>query len=476
MRLKYFIYQWLFISGTTLILIALYHYKIASKLVLHQTERSASFLEVNEKDTRRMSAINSLSPDHFIQAAEKSKSSVLYIIAYEKVSGSVFSEGYTREKGSGVIISDDGYIVTNNHVINNADFIEITLEDKRKFVADIIGKDESTDLALLKIEASALPFMKFSNSDSLRVGQWILAIGNPFGLQSTVTAGIVSAKARNIDALSKNDIESFIQSDAVINPGSSGGAFVDDQGNLMGICTAILSSTGNYQGMSFAIPSNLVKKVVTDLKQFGSVQRGKLGITISEVDADIAFSQKLPSISGVLINSINLNSAAAEAGLMTNDVVWKIDDYQISGTSEFYEIINQYRPGDEIELHYYRKGRKKQVSIVLRNYLNTTDFVTVRSDKELKEIGIEIRDLNSIEKDRLNSNGIMIISISKGSKVANTNMEPGFVVEYFNDQKLTGTKQFLDLLKRSPKDITLIGFYERYPGRFPYTFSVSDKQ
>lgn len=431
-----------------------------------------SFIEVG--DTRQKNtAVRDLilTDDQFILTAEKSKSSVVYIMAYQKVSGSVFSEGYSREKGSGVIISEEGYIVTNNHVIDDADFIEITLEDKRKFVADVIGKDESTDLALLKIEATGLPYMKFANSDSLRVGQWILAIGNPFGLQSTVTAGIVSAKARNIDALRSNDIESFIQSDAVINPGSSGGAFVNGDGGLMGICTAILSSSGNYQGMSFAIPSNLVKKIVTDLKQFGSVQRGKLGITIAEVDEVIALKQKLPKISGVTISSINLNSAAADANLLTDDVLWKIDDYEISGSSEFYEIINQYRPGDKIKVTYYRKGRLKEVLIVLRNYLNTTDYVTVRSDKELKEIGIEIRDLNSIEKERLKSEGIMIISISKGSIVANTNMEPGFVAEFFNDQKLTSTKQFLDLLKNEPNSITLLGFYERYPGRFPYTFT-----
>lgn len=409
-------------------------------------------------------------PDNFIKAAEKSKSSVVYVIAYEKVEGSVFSEGYTREKGSGVIISDDGYIVTNYHVVSNADFIEITLEDKREFVAEVIGTDETTDLALLKIESTQLPHLLFANSDSLQVGEWILAVGNPFGLQSTVTAGIVSAKARNIDALNKNDIESFIQSDAVINPGSSGGAFVDTDGLLMGICTAILSSSGNYEGLSFAIPSNLARKVIVDLKQFGSVQRGKLGITITDVNAVIAKKYDLPSINGVQINSINLNSAAAEAGFITDDIIIKINETNVSSTSEFYETINRYRPGDQLTIDYYRKSQLKSTNVILRNHLNTTDFISVRSDSELKEIGIEIRDLNSLEKARINSEGIMIISISKESIISKTNMEPGFVVEYFNDQKLTSTQEFIHLLKNTTGTVKLVGFYERYPGKFPYTF------
>ncbi len=409
-------------------------------------------------------------PNNFIRAAKKSTNSVVYIIAYDKAKGSFFSEGYTREKGSGVIISDDGYIVTNNHVINNADFIEITLQDKREFVAEVIGTDESTDLALIKIEASNLPFIVFANSDSLKVGEWILAVGNPFGLQSTVTAGIVSAKARNIDALSKDDIESFIQSDAVINPGSSGGALVNSDGLLMGICTAILSSSGNYEGLSFAIPSNLARKVIIDLKQFGSVQRGKLGITVSDVNADIANRYGLTVIRGVQISSVNLNSAAAQSKLRRTDIILSIDQQGINNTSEFYEQINQYRPGDELVVEIFRRGSILQIPVTLRNHLNTTDYISVRTDKELRDIGIEIRDLNSIEKNRVKTTGIMVISISQGSKVAKTNMEPGFIVEYINDIKIESAQQFMDIIRSNTEKITMIGFYERYPGTFPYTF------
>ena len=440
-------------------------------------EAPNGFAEVSLSETysdRYHRIIHATSPDDFILAAEKTKASVVYIIAYEKINGSMFSEGYKREKGSGVVISEDGYIVTNEHVISNADFIEITLDDKREFVGEVVGTDKSTDLALLKIEANQLPFLVFANSDSLRVGEWILAVGNPFGLQSTVTAGIVSAKARNIEVLDKNDIESFIQSDAVINPGSSGGALVNTDGLLMGICTAIISSSGNYEGLSFAIPSNLARKVIIDLKQFGSVQRGKLGITITDVNDRIARENDLPSVAGVIVQSVNLNSAAAQAGLKRNDVISRINGISVGSTSEFYEQINKYRPGDQVVIDYFRNGRGRNSSVVLRNHLNTTEYLTVRKDRILKNLGIEIRDLNSIEKDRLNATGIMVISVSKGSLIASTNMEPGFVVEYFNDIKVESALEFIQLLKNTEDQVELRGFYERYPGRFPYFFKLSE--
>lgn len=474
-KIKFAIAQFSLTVLAIAVALFVYHEYVVSHMVIEDKSSPVGYFEMADTDVRTRRYNNIIThgaPDNFVRAANKSTSSVVYVIAYEKMAGSVFSEGYTREKGSGVIISEDGYIVTNNHVVANADFIEITLEDKREFVAEVIGTDETTDLALLKIESTNLPHLVFANSDSLQVGEWILAIGNPFGLQSTVTAGIVSAKARSIDALSKNDIESFIQSDAVINPGSSGGALVDTDGLLMGICTAILSSSGNYEGLSFAIPSNLARKVIIDLKQFGSVQRGKLGITISDVNADLAKKNNLPAIEGVIINSINLNSAAAEAGFTNNDIIVKINDVVISSTSEFYETINQYRPGDLLSITYYHRGMMKFAKVILRNHLNTTDYISVRSDSELKEIGIEIRDLNSIEKERMQSNGIMVISISKESIISDTNMEPGFIVEYFNEHKLVDTQEFIQHLKSAQGDVTLVGFYERYPGKFPYTFTI----
>ena len=247
-----------------------------------------------------------------------------------------------------------------------ADYIEITLEDKREYRAEVIGFDKATDLALLKIESEGLPFQRFANSDSLQVGEWILAIGNPFGLQSTVTAGIVSAKARNLDIIDHNDIESFIQTDAVINPGSSGGALIDAQGGLMGIFSAIISKSGNYEGLSFAIPSNLARKVIVDINEFGAVQRGKLGVTVTDVNADNAEMVNLPFIKGVMISAVNLNSAATQAGLKKKDVITMVSDDAVGSTAEFYEVLNKYRPGDDVNITYYRKSKPYEVKMTLR--------------------------------------------------------------------------------------------------------------
>lgn len=411
-------------------------------------------------------------PDNFIEAANKSKAAVVFVRAYEKVGDNLYKKEYKVEKGSGVIISENGYIVTNWHVIANADYVEITLEDKREFIAETISIDETTDIALLKIEALQLPALEFVDSDALQVGEWVLAVGNPFGLQSTVTAGIVSAKARNIDVQNKNDLESLIQSDAVINPGSSGGALVSTDGGLVGICTALLTKSGNYEGFSFAIPSNLVRKVVVDLKEYGAVQRGKLGISIHEVDADVANVNDLPFIKGVMINAINLNSAAADAGLRKTDVITKIQGKNINSASQFYEAINEHRPGDRIEVSYFRKGKYQKTMITLRNYLNTTDYITVRNDKILRDLGLEVRDLNSIEKTRIESDGVMVISVSKGSPIAKTKMQPRYIIEYFNDIKISNATEFVELLKKAKGPIELKGFYERYPGVFPYTFEL----
>ena len=409
----------------------------------------------------------------FISVSKKAKSAVVFITAYEKVDNSRYQEEYRKEKGSGVIISPDGNIVTNHHVIADADYIEITLEDKREYRAEVIGFDKATDLALLKIESEGLPFQRFANSDSLQVGEWILAIGNPFGLQSTVTAGIVSAKARNLDIIDHNDIESFIQTDAVINPGSSGGALIDAQGGLMGIFSAIISKSGNYEGLSFAIPSNLARKVIVDINEFGAVQRGKLGVTVTDVNADNAEMVNLPFIKGVMISAVNLNSAATQAGLKKKDVITMVSDDAVGSTAEFYEVLNKYRPGDDVNITYYRKSKPYEVKMTLRNYLNTTDYIAVRSDKILRDLGIEVRDLNTKEITRVKSDGVYVVSVAKGSTIDQTNMEPGYIIEHFNDIRIKNAQELIALLKHTDGEITLRGFYERYPDVYPYTFSVS---
>jgi len=261
--------------------------------------------------------------------------------------------------GSGVIVSKDGYIITNHHVIQGTDKIEVTTNDKRTYKAKIIGKDPTTDLALLKIEAKNLPTVEFGDSDAVQVGEWVLAVGNPFNLTSTVTLGIVSAKARNINILSQQEysVESFIQTDAVVNPGNSGGALVNSAGKLVGINAAILTETGSYEGYSFAIPAKLVEKVINDLQEFGEVQRAILGVLITDVDEKIATQYSLKDVSGVLINGVNSKSSAEDAGLKKGDIIVSVNGKITESTPELQEQVARYRPGELVSIEYIRNGK-----------------------------------------------------------------------------------------------------------------------
>ncbi|MBA2745933.1 MAG: trypsin-like peptidase domain-containing protein, partial [Flavisolibacter sp.] len=267
--------------------------------------------------------------------------------------------------GSGVIISEDGYIVTNNHVVANSDKVEITLNDKRTLLAKVIGTDPSTDLALLKIDEKGLPFIPYGNSDVVRVGEWVLAVGNPFNLTSTVTAGIVSAKARNIHILPDQQfpIESFIQTDAAVNPGNSGGALVNTNGDLIGINTAIASNTGAYTGYSFAIPVNMVKKVVDDLLEYGNVQRGFIGVNIRDIDSKFAVEKGIKSLKGVYVAGITEGGAAASAGIREGDIITKISGNNVNTSPELQEQVSRFRPGDKVEVTLVREGDEKTVLV-----------------------------------------------------------------------------------------------------------------
>ncbi len=277
--------------------------------------------------------------------------------------------------GSGVIISADGYIVTNNHVVENAQDITVTLNDKREFPATIVGTDPQTDLALVKIECDGLPTLTFGNSDQVRIGEWVLAVGNPFNLTSTVTAGIVSAKARNLDILGENtSIESFIQTDAAVNQGNSGGALVNASGELIGINSAIASHTGYYTGYSFAIPSNIARKVVADLKEYGMVQRAVLAVTIQEVDNNVAQELNLSQVKGVCITSVADDGAAYRAGLQQYDVITSINGSEVNSVSELREVLAQYSPGDRVEVAYLRNGSSHKTPLTLLNSEGTTQL------------------------------------------------------------------------------------------------------
>ncbi len=269
--------------------------------------------------------------------------------------------------GSGVIISQDGYIITNRHVINNAEEIEVVLNDKRTYNADILGEDPNSDLALLKIKAENLSFMKFDDSNNLKVGEWVLAVGNPYNLNSTVTAGIISAKSRKINILNDGGIESFIQTDAAINSGNSGGALVNTSGNLIGINTAIQSKTGSFSGYGFAIPSNMAEKIITDLKRYGEVRRAYIGIHITDINMQIQKELKLNGLKGVLISKVLENSAAELAGIKDLDVILEINSIPVNSTSELHELIIQFNPGEKINCTIQRKDQIKKISLSLQS-------------------------------------------------------------------------------------------------------------
>ncbi len=290
-------------------------------------------------------------PDDFTQTSRKVTNSVVNITTYS-------NSGYPRANGSGVVYSTDGYIITNNHVVEDSDWLEVTLSDKRKFRAQVVGTDRTTDLALLKIQVNNLSALDLGDSDQVQVGEWVLAVGNPFNLTSTVTAGIVSAKGRNLNIIDETySIESFIQTDAVVNPGNSGGALVNTRGQLVGINTAILSETGGYEGYSFAIPVNLVQKVVEDFKDYGEVRRAVLGVSISEVDGNLARQLGLPFVGGVYISEVNPGSSALAAGLRRGDVITGVNNKKVISVPELQEQIARFRPGDAIDLRFYRNGR-----------------------------------------------------------------------------------------------------------------------
>lgn len=316
----------------------------------------------------------------FTFAAEKSLEAVVHIKSkfmedeYYRYYHPFFGRGYYNQptekvaSGSGVIISSDGYVVTNKHVINEAEEIEVVLNDKRSYTAQLLGTDPSTDLALLKIKGENLKFLSFGNSDDIKVGEWVLAVGNPFNLNSTVTAGIVSAKARSINILNRgNGIESFIQTDAAINPGNSGGALVTTHGDLIGINTAIQSNTGSYTGYGFAIPSNMVQKVVSDLKNYGEVRRAYIGINIADINQDIAQELNIDGVEGVLITNVLRDGAARKAGLERYDVIISINGTSVNSVSQLHEQVIQFNPGDVINCQIKRQGKLQTVEIKLKS-------------------------------------------------------------------------------------------------------------
>lgn len=337
--------------------------------------------------------------------------------------------------GSGVIISKDGYIVTNNHVVDQSAEIEVTLNDKRTFKAKVIGTDPNTDIALIKVEAENLPIITFGNSDSLKVGEWVLAVGNPFNLTSTVTAGIVSAKARNINIInSQMKIEAFIQTDAAVNPGNSGGALVNTRGELVGINTAIASQTGSYAGYSFAVPVSIVQKVVADIRKFGVVQRAVLGVEIKDITNELAKDKNLKTLEGAFVGKVADNSAAHKAGVKEGDIINNVNGVNVKSVAELQEQVGRYRPGDKITITVVRDNKEHKLNVELRNRQGSTGVVSSQTSEDV--LGGTYKEVSDKLKQQLGLDyGVEIKSLSKG-KLADQGIKPGFIIVKINNQPI----------------------------------------
>lgn len=414
---------------------------------------------------------------NFIEASENTVNSVVHVTTkvvkttfqrdpfyeffYGPGAGGREFKQYGAGSGSGVIISSEGYIVTNNHVIEDASEIEVILNDNSKYSAKIIGTDPSTDIAVLKIEGGPFRAIPLGNSDDLRLGEWVLAVGNPFNLTSTVTAGIVSAKARNINLLSDKSsntvpIESFIQTDAAVNPGNSGGALVNIKGELVGINTAIASQTGSYAGYSFAVPVNLVQKVMRDIIDYGVVQRGYLGVQIADINQEIKEKNKLPDLKGVFISKVNEDGSADKAGIKDGEVILKIGNKEVNSVAELQEEIGKRRPGDKVSVTIRNKNQEIEIKeLVLRNKDNETTLVSKEEVKKNVALGATFVELTAKEKKELNiTNGVKIKTLNAG-KLKALGLTEGMIITKVNNEPVENVEQLTNKLNGVNKGVLL---------------------
>jgi len=366
--------------------------------------------------------------------------------------------------GSGVIISSDGYIVTNNHVVDGADELSVTLNERTSYPAKVIGTDPNTDIALIKIEATNLPIIPFGNSDNLKVGEWVLAVGNPMNLASTVTAGIVSAKARNLGIIesekqqnnpffqqnqrakgqSSLSIESFIQTDAAVNPGNSGGALVNLKGELVGINTAIISPTGSFTGYSFAIPVNIVSKVVNDIRKFGQVQRAMLGVSIRDINSDMAKEKKIEVQDGVYVESVSDRSGAMEAGIQKGDIIKSIDGVKVNTASELQAQVGLHHPSDVVEISLLRDGKDKKLKVTLRNMQGGTEAL---KSGGVEALGAAFSEVSPEVKRSLNiGSGVQVSGVTEG-KFKQAGVRKGFIILKVNDIRIESVDQLEKVIK-----------------------------
>jgi Do/DeqQ family serine protease len=378
--------------------------------------------------------------------------------------------------GSGVIISEEGYIVTNNHVIDRADEIEVTLHNNESYKAKVIGTDPSTDIALLQIREGDLQGLSFGNSDMAQVGEWVMAIGNPFNLNSTVTAGIISAKGRNINIIDdRSAIEAFIQTDAAINPGNSGGALVNLNGELIGINTAIASPTGAYAGYGFAIPANIVSKVVKDLKEHGMVQRAYLGVMIRDIDGTLMDEKKLKLSEGSYVDSLVANSAASKAGILAGDVITGINDAEVQKSSDLMEQVGRHRPGDEVSVSVDRNGKSMTFQVQLADRNGEFKLASKEEMDIIDILGATFEELDEDSAEKLGiDGGVKIKELENGLLKNQTSVSEGFIITGINHKKVTSVDDIRKSLEKEKGGVLIQGMYENYPGELYFAFGLPE--
>lgn len=477
---------------------------LGSYKALDLDNKEVIFQKGNEQSAYSLTSTSDVNEElDFSRQAEMAKPSVVNIKAKQMVSGATQNDmlrdffggnqffmdpgqGQGQQQpqmrensstGSGVIISKDGYIVTNNHVVADASELEVTLSDKRSYKAKVIGTDPSTDLAVIQIKESNLPAIAFGNSDKAKVGSWVLAVGNPFNLTSTVTAGVISAKARNISILRERSnvpVESFIQTDAAINPGNSGGALVNLRGELIGINTAIASTTGSYSGYGFAVPSNLVTKVVEDIIRFGTVQRGFLGIIIRDLDGNMAKQKDLSISEGVLVDSVNAESAAKVAGVRKGDVIIQVDQAKVGSVAELQEQIARHRPGDQVTLLVNRNGKDVVLPTVLKNKEGKAEVAKADRKEIFDVLGAEFSELTDRNKKAAKvTEGVKVKSVFAGGKLkTQTDMKDGFIITKVDKQPVKSVKDLAALLEKKTGGVMLEGVYEDLPGTYYFALGL----
>jgi Do/DeqQ family serine protease len=430
-----------------------YHLEASPQMQLADLRTSSGALLTETPDFVHASAASTPAVVHIKSYFAEAKLDSKYDF-FRDFFGEPFGGSPGQASGSGVVITEDGYIATNNHVVKGADRVEVVLNDKRSYMADVIGTDPSTDLALLKINESDLAFLPYGNSDQVQIGEWVLAVGNPFNLTSTVTAGIVSAKGRNLNLLRQEySIESFIQTDAAVNPGNSGGALINTKGELIGINTAIASETGSYAGYSFAVPVNIVRKVMADLREFGVVQRGIIGVQIQNITSDFAKENNLSTLTGAYVTGLVPGGAAAAAGIQTGDVIVRINDHPVKGSSELQEIIGTYRPGDKVKVSVMRGSSTQVLEVVLRNREGNTELLSA-ADAEMPAtnslvMGAELEKMTFDEKRELGIESGVRVKKTGDGKLKQMGMEDGFIITMINKEAVNSPEEVSDVLAKS---------------------------